>query len=137
MKTIKTQLSQALDHYRKIAHAAPAAQVNEASDVVKSLQKQFSDTIVEGAHPCPDCGAAPVGIEQPRPDGRSVEYEVGCRNCGWFKHTDGTARAHGVRGGLLARHAVEAWNAGPDFWRTKPRESYSDAEWNALPTRSS
>lgn len=133
-KNLKSQLGQALNHYREIAHKAPAAQVAAASETVKELQKQVSDAIVEGSHPCPDCGAAPIGIEQPRAGG-GVEYEVGCPNCRWFKHTDGTARAHGVRGGLLPRHAVEAWNAGPDYWRTKGRETFTDEAWNALPSR--
>lgn len=116
---IKADLGAALAAYREIANTAPAPQVLEASRKARALQEALSAAISEGANPCPDCGAQPHGMEQPT--GKSgVEYEIGCLACGQFEHTDGTLRWHRVRGGMLPKHAVEAWNAGPDFWMKVP-----------------
>lgn len=86
------------------------------SQAVKTKQAELSAAITEGAQPCPLCKQVPHGIEQPAAGGKSVEYEIGCLGCKPIKHTDGTMRRPAVRGGLLAKHAVEAWNAGPDHW---------------------
>src|SRR5688572_10977078 len=60
--------------------------VASAHAAVKKLQAELSAAITEGAQPCPDCGAAPHGMIQPRGiDG--IEFEVGCTNCRWFLHT--------------------------------------------------
>lgn len=134
MKEIKSKLAAALERYRAIANTAPAAEVREASAAVKALQAELSAAICEGANPCPDCGGAPHGIEQPRIGG-GVEYEVGCTRCGWFLHTDDTPRDHGARGGLLPRHAVEAWNEGPDYWKSKSLDKFDAAEHAKLSRR--
>ena len=81
---------------------------------IKALRGELQAVLTEGAQPCPLCGQKPHGMEQPTAKG--VEYEIGCLGCKPFKHKDGTTRRPAVRGGLLPKHAVEAWNAGPDFW---------------------
>lgn len=101
IQAIKADLVTALGAYHAIVHTAPAAEVKAASDTVKAARRALSDAICEGANPCPLCDAAPIGLEQPRGKG-GVEYEIGCPSC----------RDTRVRGGMLPRHAVEAWNEG-------------------------
>jgi hypothetical protein len=111
----KRDLAVAQEKYFAIVDTAPRAELDKAAAEVVRLKKRLAAQIVEGAKPCPGCGEIPHGMEQPKgKDG--VEYEIGCISCGAFEHTDGTMRLHRVRGGLLPRHAVEAWNEGPDFW---------------------
>lgn len=112
----KAQLEVARAKYLEIVHTAPAPEVRAASDVVKSLQGKLSECITAGAKPCPTCEAPPHGMEQPNTRG-GVEFEIGCIGCGAFEHTDGSIREHRVRGGMMPSHAVDAWNAGPDFWQ--------------------
>jgi hypothetical protein len=85
--------------------------VREATDKAKALRAEMSALISEGAEACPHCGQLPHGMEHPS------GFEVGCLSCKPFQHTDGTMREHRVKGALLPRHAVEAWNEGPDAWR--------------------
>lgn len=98
---IKEDLVKALGTYHAIVHSAPEAEVRAASNTVRELRRLLSDAICEGADPCPTCGTSPIGLEQPKPKG-GVEYELGCPVCPGVK----------VRGSLLPRHAVEAWNEG-------------------------
>jgi len=100
-----------LEAARSAYHKAPT---REARELINVAMKELSSTIADGAEPCPLCGQKPHGMEQPTAKG--VEFEIGCLGCKPIKHTDGTTRRPAVRGGLLPRHAVEAWNAGPDFW---------------------
>lgn len=77
--------------------------------------------------PCPSCGEQPHGMEHQTGRG-NPEYEIGCLGCGAFLHSDRTIREHRVRGGLKPEHAVDAWNAGPDYWMTAPnREPTQEA----------
>lgn len=115
---IESDLQAAHAAYHAIVEEAPPAKERAASLAVEKLQAELSAAIAEGANPCPNCGRAPHGMRQP--DG----FEVGCTNCGWFRHTDGTIRDHGARGGMLPRHAVETWNEGPDFWKKKSEEAF-------------
>lgn len=115
---IESDLQGALAAYHAIVEEAPPRKERDASIAVERLQAELSAAIAEGAHPCPNCGRAAHGMRQP--DG----FEVGCTNCGWFRHTDGTIRDHGARGGMLPRHAVETWNEGPDFWKKKSEEAF-------------
>jgi hypothetical protein len=114
----KAKLATALAKYREIVHISPAPDVRAASASVKALQKQLAAEIAEGANPCPGCGETPHGMEHQFARGLNagVDYEIGCLSCKPFQHTDGTTRQYGVRGGIMPQHAVEAWNAGPDFW---------------------
>jgi rubredoxin len=136
---IKKQIEDARAKYQEIVHSAPAPEVKAASDVVKALQQQLSDAICEGAKPCPDCGAPPHGMEQPRLGGGGFEFEIGCTICGWFFIDENTARDRSARGGPLPRHAVEAWNEGPDYWRTKSRDKFvadhGAERWESLKPR--
>lgn len=102
--------------YQAIANTGTAEEQRPFTERVRALHVEISATIAAGAEPCPSCGIVPHGMEQPTPNGSGIEYEIGCRTCRAFQHTDGTVRDHRVRGGLLPRHAVEAWNAGPDHW---------------------
>lgn len=87
----------ALEAALTAAHSSPSY---EATQAVKAARKALSDAICDGAKPC-DCGASDMhGMRQPLAKGKH-EFEVGCLACG--------ARA---RGGLIPRHAVEAWNEG-------------------------
>lgn len=129
---LKNQIASAKKAYEAIVHEGTAAEVREASDAVRKAQKELSDVISHGADPCPTCGQPPMGMVQYTEGGPT--FEVGCTNCGWFKHTDGTPRDHSGRGGVLPHHTVEAWNMGPDYWRTKPQEKFLPTEWEALPT---
>jgi hypothetical protein len=105
--TLRALISEAKAAYLK-------AETRDNHLQVKSLQSQLSAAITEGAEACPKCGNAPVGIEHQTIKG--AEYEVGCMSCPPFAHTDGTTRRPAARGGLLPKHTVEAWNAGPDYW---------------------
>jgi len=96
------------------------------SDKVKEARKALNDFIIAGAKPCPKCGAQPIGIEHQVRGG--VTYEVGCPVCKPFAVPAGTNKygkplhvmcQPSARGGILPRHAVEAWNEGPSFWQTR------------------
>lgn len=97
------------------------------SDKVKEARKALNDFIIAGAKPCPKCGAQPIGIEHQVRGG--VTYEVGCPVCKPFVEPTGDKDGDGrplhitrypsARGGILPRHAVEAWNEGPSFWQTR------------------
>ena len=91
-----SKLNEAVNDALEAARANPCAETTAA---VKAARAALSDAICAGAKPCPSCGSEALhGMAQPGPRGRT-EYEVGCRNCG-----------RRVRGGLLPRHTVEAWN---------------------------
>lgn len=126
IQEIKSALEKALEHSRAITNTGLAADRVNASEIVEKLQRDLSALITEGAKPCPYCDRLPVGIEQPLTKGR-VEYEIGCRSCDEFEHADGNGgtvwkssvnrethtgarRALRVRGGMISKHAVEAWN---------------------------
>lgn len=99
LQALKETLAEALAAYHAVAATSTPDESRWASDAVKAARKALSDAICEGADPCPVCGTAPIGIEQPRGKG-GVEYEIGCPVCRDVK----------VRGGMLPKHAVEAWN---------------------------
>lgn len=95
-----------LEHHDDIAkaqaeyHAAKGDETKqrEATLRLKAHRKALSETIAEGALPC-KCGAGiPHGMMHPKADG-GIQYEVGCLSC--------PAK---IKGGLIPRHAVEAWN---------------------------
>lgn len=134
MKTIseiKAAITQGCRECQDANDTAPAGKLRDMNAAVMKLQQELSDAITAGANPCPNCGGKPHGMEQPRPSG-GFEFEVGCTACSWFRHSDGTVRDHGARGGLLPAHTVEAWNSGPDFWKTK--NSLTKEEIAKLPT---
>lgn len=113
---IKKQIGEAQEKYLAIVHTASGNEVRKASAKVKELQRQLSAEIVKGAKPCPGCDQLPHGLEQPRGKG-NAEFEIGyVSGCKPFVHTDGTVRERRVRGGILPKHAVDAWNEGPDFY---------------------
>lgn len=118
LKEAKAQLEKARAHYALIAPSANSSELEAQSAVIKSCSEAVSAAITMGCEPCPGCKKLPHGMEQPGKRG-SCEYEIGCLACKPFAHTDGTRREHRVRGGLLPSHAVDAWNAGPDFWLTE------------------
>ena len=119
MATIK-ELNKArdavLEKAQALANTGTHSQCQEAMAAVVKAQNDIIAFITEGAKPCPRCGGKPIGMEQPIGKRGRVEYEVGCPACKPFEHTDGTMRKVSTRGGLLPRHAVEAWNEGPDHW---------------------
>lgn len=131
-KIMKDLESAKADYLSADHDEAPRKVLADKHAAVKAQQKALSEAIADGADPCPSCGAKPHGMMQPRAGGEGIEFEIGCLGCGYFLHQDGSARAHGARGGLLPKHTVEAWNSGPDFWKKKPRAKFSDAEWAAL-----
>ena len=106
------------DTKAKHHEASIGERVKNARDLaaqIKAMQTEMSDLITKGANMCPKCLQAPIGIRQPKAGG-GFEYEVGCMTCKPFKHSDGSIRQCRVRGGLLPRHAVDAWNEGPSCW---------------------
>jgi hypothetical protein len=109
LKELKAKLADAL------AAARSAPNDRELSVAVEDLQKAISASITEGAMPCPKCKVMPLGMEHPTGRG-GVEFEIGCLTCKPFVHDDGTKRQCRTRGGSMAKHAVEAWNEGPDCW---------------------
>lgn len=115
---LKADLGKAREAYLLVVHKAPAGQVKSASDAVRELQRAISDCITEGANPCPKCLRPPHGIHQT--EGKYPGFEIGCLTCHPFKWIDRTTRYPRVRSGLLPRHAVEAWNAGPSAWWQRP-----------------
>lgn len=120
---IKKQIDEAQGKYLSLVHTAPGNEVRAASAKVKELQRQLSAEIVKGAKPCPGCDQLPHGLEQPRGKG-NAEFEIGCvSGCKPFVHTDGTVRERRVRGGMIPKHAVDAWNEGPDFYVKSANEA--------------
>lgn len=115
LKEAKAQLAKARAHYAEIAPVGSSSELEAQSAVVKACSEAVSAAITMGCEPCPGCGKLPHGMEQPGKRGAS-EFEIGCLACKPFTHADGTRREYHVRGGLLPSHAVDAWNAGPDFW---------------------
>ena len=132
---IIAELDAALAAYRSIANTAPPPEARAKSQTVKELQAELAASIADGARPCPDCGAFPHGMVQSK-EGGGIQFEVGCTRCGWFRiEGEDVARDHGAQGGM-ARHAVEAWNAGPRYWKSKgvgPR--FTAKQFAALPVR--
>jgi hypothetical protein len=106
------------DTKAKHHEASQADRGKDARDLaaqIKAMQADMSALITKGAAPCPKCQQPPIGIRQPKAGG-GFEYEIGCLMCKPFKHSDGSIRQCRVRGGLLPRHAVDAWNEGPSCW---------------------
>lgn len=135
IKKHKANIAEKKAAYLAIVHTAPAAEVKKASEAVRDAQRELVLHLTEGAEPCPDCGNAPHGMEQNRSDGKGIEFEIGCSySCSAFLHDDGTIREHRARG-ALPQHAIEVWNAGPDFWMTKAREKFSDDAFEKLKPR--
>lgn len=125
---IQSALDAARDEYAKIVHEKPAAEVKAASAKIRELGKLLSDTITEGANPCPFCGQPPHGMLQPNKNAAgSVTFEVGCTGCPPFVHKDGSVRNVAVVGGLLPKHAVEAWNEGVDHFKRAKEEHHAAA----------
>jgi len=116
-ETIKA-IEDARARHHKLSQDGRAKESAAVAAEMKAAGKLLVKLITEGADPCPRCAAPPHGMRQPNGRG-GFEYEVGCTTCQPFKHVDGTIREFRVRGGLLPRHAVEAWNAGPDYWKIK------------------
>lgn len=110
--------AEAKEAYRAFADEERERKLRALHEEVKATHRAVSEAIVEGAKPCPTCGKTPHGIRHEVGRGKMkwVEFEVGCLDCKPFEHMDGTTRRHAARGGLLPRHTVEAWNAGPDLW---------------------
>lgn len=126
LKEAKAQLEKARAHYAEIAPVGSAKELEAQSVVIKCCSEAVSSAITMGCEPCPGCKEPPHGMEQPGKRG-TCEYEIGCLSCKPFTHTDGTRREYRVRGGLLPSHAVDAWNAGPDFWLTEVPKEVKDA----------
>lgn len=128
IKELRDAVASAQKEYLEADAESRAVQdaLRAKSDKVKAARKALNDFIVTGAKPCPKCGATPVGIEHQVKGG--VTYEVGCPACKPFaeptgdKDNDGRPihimRKPAARGGILPRHAVEAWNEGPSCWQT-------------------
>lgn len=112
----RNDMIQARARYHQLAEKGTPTEIRAAADAAKAAGLAFTAAITEGAKPCPFCAKHPHGIEQPRSGGDGYEYEIGCLTCPPFKYADGTMRQVRVRGGLLPRHAVDAWNEGPDNW---------------------
>lgn len=123
LKEAKAQLEKARAHYAEIAPVGSSKELQAQSEVIKTCAAAVVSAITMGCEPCPGCKLMPHGMEQPGKRG-AFEYEIGCLGCKPFDHTDGTRREYRVRGGLLPSHAVDAWNAGADFWLQEvPKET--------------
>ncbi len=122
IRKLREKIAEARALHHRQADEMTARQQGASGAFIVAMQKEFSALIAKGAKPCPGCGQPPMGIEHQTQYGFS--YEVGCIACKRFAHTDGTAREFSARGGTLPKHAVEAWNEGPDYWRktAKPVE---------------
>lgn len=116
IKVLQAELAARVDEARAKSNTAPAPELRELTVAVKELQQQISDTIAEGANPCPSCGAKAHGMQHDS-EATGTCFEVGCRNCGWFR-VGNTAVDHSSYGAILPKHAVEAWNEGPEAWYT-------------------
>lgn len=118
IKDTKKKLGEALAAAREISNTGTREQQQQATEKVTALQLAISDAITEGAVACPLCKTLPHGMEHPTGKGGAT-YEIGCiAGCKPITHDDGTTREPRVRGGMMPKHAVEAWNGGPDFWIT-------------------
>lgn len=118
LEDLKAALALAKEEYLSVQSRMPADVARAAHEQVKAAQNALQAAMTAGAAPCPICGTHPAAIEQPSSSGGS-EFEIGCPNesCRHpIKHTDGSTRHICVRGGMLPKHAVETWNAGPGYW---------------------
>ena len=109
-KEIKTDLDAALIAYRARApqEDATAVELRKLDAAVKVLQKELAARLSDGAVVCPQCKAAPHGMD------RGSVYEVGCLVCPPSEvEADGQRRRISVSAqGRTSEAAVENWNAG-------------------------
>lgn len=115
IQKLQGEIADARANHHAMADTMTVRQQTESGAWIVGMQKELSAMIADGAKACDGCGNVPMGLEHPTKHG-GVEYEIGCITCPPFEHTDGTVRECRVRGGMLPRHAVEAWNEGPDMW---------------------
>lgn len=83
------------EYHKKSDNLTPEQMVRER-DKFKKLRADISDTIIEDAKDCPDCGNPPIGMFH---DGTPNPFEIGCLNC----------RDHRVRE-ALPEDAAAKWN---------------------------
>lgn len=115
----KRELERAREEYQKAVTNGDTHTIKRATAAVRARQDALAGAIADGANPCPFCKVMPHGMEQPHVVNNvecGVEFEVGCLACKPFVWSDGTTRKVSVRGGLIPRQTVEAWNEGPDYW---------------------
>lgn len=87
---------------QRYAEATDPEDQKNLRETIKSLRAAISDSISEGASPCPDCGAKAHGMmKREGTETTPPQFEVGCLNC-----PDHRAR------GWSERQAVEKWNQG-------------------------
>lgn len=138
LKELKESLASKVAEHNALVekNTAAADRMRTLTIEIRSLRVDISEAIAHGAGPCPTCGAAPKGVEQPRPGTKrgESEYEVGCPICGWFIKEEGglTAFNHAARGGILPSHAVDAWNLGSEYWVSKPVSELDDTQRSKL-----
>jgi hypothetical protein len=107
IETLLKSIDVAQADYLAKVHVASVSDVRSASDKLKALKAELSAALASGANPCPTCGAAPHGMQQPHVSrGRTqMGVEIGCLGCP-------DHRAFGFTQAM----AVAAWNAGPEAW---------------------
>lgn len=96
---LQDKINEGVAECHERAGSMSASEHRDKTETLKAMRASLSAKITEGALPC-SCGAGkPHGMIQPLGKKGRVEFEVGCLAC-----------PRRVRGGLLPRHAVEAWN---------------------------
>jgi hypothetical protein len=89
-------INKARTEYQEGRESMTVGDAGKAAAKIKEMVKEVSDTLTEGANPCPDCGNPPIGIFH---DGTPKPFEVGCL----------VDRNHRVRESL-PEDAVDRWN---------------------------
>lgn len=113
MKELLQTITDKSAAYEAIASTGTVAEVRAAAQAVKAARQALAAHLSEGAQPCPNCDAQPLGML--RTPSKEVPgawvIEVGCINCPPEPIGDGRVRVMAARG-FGAAAAVDAWNKG-------------------------
>lgn len=103
IRDLQAAVEARLTHARAIDMTATRAEIAEATAQVEEARAVLAAALVEGAEPCPNCGATPHGLIHDVSVRRTVMpmIEVGCTNCRDYRAQ-----------GFTQAQAVERWNDG-------------------------
>ncbi len=100
MKSFQQAIDAAQQRYNELQEEGSRADLEEASDVLRSARSALVTFLTAGSKPCQVCGCMPHALVQPVGKGLQC-IEIGCLNC-----------PHRRVRGFTPALAVEAWNDG-------------------------